>query len=70
ESISLTYANLVGTLSSEIEDIKYGKLADHATLARLWATRNDARSTMLLGDPAVHLQISRQPRRMAKRHTT
>lgn len=49
------YAELSSELSSEIEKVKYGGTADYLSLSALWTANNDARSYVILGDPAVRL---------------
>lgn len=49
------YAELATTLSSELEDLKFGKVPDEYRLAEMWTAHNDARSYAIVGDPAVRL---------------
>jgi hypothetical protein len=40
---------------SELEMVGYGKVPDHFVLWNLWTSSNDARNTMVVGDPAGRL---------------
>jgi hypothetical protein len=49
------YAEIAAELSLRLEPVRGGERADGLDLVKLWLANNDARSYVLLGDPAVRL---------------
>lgn len=59
EYVNRRYAEISTVLSDELKHLRYGKKVDERKLIRLWTAENDARSYIVLGDPAVRLPVAR-----------
>jgi hypothetical protein len=53
EYFNTKYAELSTVLSSEVEEARFATEPDELGLASLWTALNDARSYVIIGDPAV-----------------
>lgn len=58
EFFNQLYAALSTELSAALQDIKYGKVPDDLVLSSVWTANNDARSYLVLGDPAVRVRAA------------
>lgn len=58
EDFDNRYAELSTELTARIQAIKFREIVPPEELARLWTVNNDARSYVIIGDPAVKLPVN------------
>lgn len=58
EWFNLKYAEVATELTKALRPTRFGGKLDTHRVARLWTTNNDARSYIILGDPAVRLPVA------------
>lgn len=51
------YAEFATDINENLENIKHNETVDDWNLANLWAAHHDARNYVIIGDPAVRLQV-------------
>ncbi|HKP53985.1 MAG TPA: hypothetical protein VJ183_15200 [Chloroflexia bacterium] len=60
------YAALSTSLSDILGQIKLGRKADDVNLSSIWTANNDARSYVILGDPAARLPLPEKDHEVAR----
>jgi hypothetical protein len=63
------YAEISSDLSSQLEEIQFGADVAAARIAGLWTANNDARSYVIVGDPAARLPVAAGSAAPAQRPT-
>ena len=58
-SFNLKYADMTAVLADVLKNLKYEPVDDE-DLVKLWTANNDARSYVVLGDPAVRIPFARE----------
>jgi hypothetical protein len=52
------YAEISSDLSSQLEEMEFGAEIPPAKIANLWTANNDARSYVIIGDPAARMPVA------------
>lgn len=61
------YAELAAGLTEDLENARFGQRSDDLAMAMKWTEHNDARSYVVLGDPAVRLPLAAEGAAPAER---
>ena len=57
EFFNVRYAELSTEMGERLKDLKFNKKINELELAGIWTANNDARSYVIIGDPAVRLPV-------------